>query len=170
MLKENMTPEQVEKKRATVRAWDAANPEKARASVRAWQQANQRVNGSNPESYARKNEGTKRYEVAVARATPAWSDREACVAIYTEAVLLQASTGEVQHIDHIVPIQSEWCCGLHVPANLRVLAGSENIRKNNRTWPDMPDHLSRSVAYPKPLHVQDLAEYERERKAARVEA
>lgn len=160
--------------RLSVRAWDAANPERRyevtdiwrkanperkQKTDRAWFEANQRVNGSNPEAYARFNEATKRYEVAVARATPAWSDREQCIAVY-------AAAGKGEHVDHIVPIQSDWVCGLHVPANLRVLDGAENCSKKNRYWPDMPDVLDKAVAY---LHrKEDLAQFEAQRKAARV--
>lgn len=36
------------------------------------------------------------------------------------------------HVDHIIPLQGRLVSGLHVPCNLRVIPGAENVRKNNR--------------------------------------
>lgn len=41
------------------------------------------------------------------------------------------------HVDHIVPLQSNWVCGLHCEANLRVIPGAENESKRNFWWPQM---------------------------------
>jgi hypothetical protein len=69
-------------------------------------------------------------------ATPAWADRAEIKRIYKEAVLLTLATGEQYHVDHIVPIISDRVCGLHVPANLRIITESENCQKGNRWWPE----------------------------------
>lgn len=50
----------------------------------------------------------------------------------------QSSTGIEWQVDHIVPLQSEFVCGLHNEFNLRVISQSENSSKKNRYWPDMP--------------------------------
>ena len=74
----------------------------------------------------------------VKKATPIWSEREAIETVYRMAAKLSALYGVRFHVDHIVPIKSDVVCGLHVHANLQVLEASENSRKSNRHWPDMP--------------------------------
>lgn len=47
------------------------------------------------------------------------------------------ATGICYSGDHIVPLLHPMVCGLHCPANLRVLPLAENLRKSNKHWPDM---------------------------------
>lgn len=42
------------------------------------------------------------------------------------------ATGIEHHVDHIHPLVHPLICGLHVPANLQVITGSENVQKSNR--------------------------------------
>jgi len=71
------------------------------------------------------------------RATPAWADLEAVRSFYAEARRLTQLTGELHVVDHVVPKISPYVCGLHVPANLRVVHWRENAAKANLWWPDM---------------------------------
>lgn len=64
------------------------------------------------------------------RAIPAWADKDEIRAIYAAAA---ASRLEV---DHIVPLRSPFVCGLHVSANLQLIASRDNKTKGNRHWPD----------------------------------
>ncbi len=64
-------------------------------------------------------------------AIPAWYDDEAVRQIYLEARKITSATGIPHHVDHIVPLQHEAVCGLHVQSNLRVMVGIENIKKSN---------------------------------------
>lgn len=66
-------------------------------------------------------------------ATPKWADREAIRAIYKKSKNL----GPLFQVDHIVPIQSKYVCGLHVDNNLRIIEDYLNILKSNNYWEDM---------------------------------
>lgn len=65
-------------------------------------------------------------------AMPAWSDRTAIRAIYEEAKARIKATGQSWHVDHIIPLAGKSVCGLHVPANLRIIPGGDNLRKSNK--------------------------------------
>lgn len=73
------------------------------------------------------------------QATPSWltpehhADMELC---YQEAAALRLYTGQEYHVDHIVPLLGVEVCGLHVPWNLRVILGADNLRKGNQLTAD----------------------------------
>jgi hypothetical protein len=73
-----------------------------------------------------------------AQSTPDWINESAVLEIYREAKRLTNLTGVVHHVDHVVPLRSPLVCGLHWERNLQVLPATNNIRKGNRWWPDMP--------------------------------
>lgn len=65
-------------------------------------------------------------------ALPAWADRDAIRSIYEEAKAKIKATGQSWHVDHIIPLSGKFVCGLHVPANLRIIPGADNLRKSNK--------------------------------------
>lgn len=68
-------------------------------------------------------------------ATPKWLSAEQKLEIrlkYRLAIELSRRTGVRHAVDHIVPLQGEAVCGLHVPWNLEVITQEENLKKYNR--------------------------------------
>jgi len=106
----------------------AKNQAKERSRSLAWKNAN----------LGQANQ-TARIATIQRDAIPVWADMEAMKAIYQAAAELSRATGARYHVDHIVPIRNEIVCGLHCEANLQVLTHSQNSKKGNRHWPDMPD-------------------------------
>lgn len=43
------------------------------------------------------------------------------------------------HVDHIIPLQHELVCGLHVENNLQIISAERNMRKNNSFVPIVED-------------------------------
>lgn len=68
-------------------------------------------------------------------ATPPWLTHRQKTEIrelYKIAITMSKTTGERYVVDHIIPLQGETVCGLHVPWNLRVITQEENLAKSNR--------------------------------------
>jgi hypothetical protein len=68
-------------------------------------------------------------------ATPRWlsrKQRSEIRQIYQIAITMTQTTGEQYVVDHIVPLRSDYVCGLHVPWNLRVITQEENLKKSNK--------------------------------------
>lgn len=65
-------------------------------------------------------------------ATPAWADPKEISMFYCRAQTRTKNTGIVHVVDHMIPIKHPLVCGLHTPANLRVITQEENARKHNR--------------------------------------
>ena len=63
---------------------------------------------------------------------PKWANKENIAAIYKEARILG------QSVDHIIPLTHRLVSGLHCEANLQIMPMTENRKKGNRIWPDMP--------------------------------
>lgn len=69
------------------------------------------------------------------KACPAWltnKDKQDIKDLYKQSNLISKQTGIKHHVDHIVPLNSNIVCGLHVPWNLQILPANENIRKSNK--------------------------------------
>lgn len=71
-------------------------------------------------------------------ATVKWANEFFISEAYHLAELRTKITGIKWEVDHIVPLQSKLVCGLHCEHNLQVIPRSENLKKSNVFWPDMP--------------------------------
>lgn len=112
---------------ARVNRWRKANPGKDRAKNR--MRGAQKLKACPP--WARKHNVRKEIQTH-----------------YLHAEWLEQATGFSFHVDHIVPLQNDFVCGLHVPANLMVLEASQNISKGAHWWPEqLPCQRGRGASH-----------------------
>lgn len=123
--------------------WAVANRDRVLAYRREYYQANKdKINipydervKRNPNLVAAQRARGAKYYAGKMNATPPWlTDEhiEKMKKVYEESSRITKETGVQHHVDHIVPLQGENVCGLHVPWNLRVITAQENISKGNR--------------------------------------
>jgi len=87
------------------------------------------------ENRGKSNAIKKAYKLAKARACPAWLTEDEHWMMYEAyelAHLRSESLGYVWHVDHIVPLRGKTVSGLHVPWNLQVIPGVDNMSKSNK--------------------------------------
>ena len=104
--------------------WAKRNPDKVRA-------IHLKRNRENP---ARRNLWTANYRSAKDARQPPWLNAGHLFemeSIYNYCAALR-SAGLDYHVDHIVPLRGDNVSGLHVPWNLQVITGAENMSKGNR--------------------------------------
>ena len=121
-----------EYKDAQNRQWRKDNPDKARQIAKLYRMVN----------VDRARAFTSAYRAKKLQATPLWLDDsqiEEIMDLHKAARMFQIYTGIDYQVDHIVPLQGDIVCGLHVPWNLQLLSSFENQSKGNRYWPDMPE-------------------------------
>jgi hypothetical protein len=120
----------------------ALHRDKIRVYKRLWARKNSLQQAQSTKAWRLNNPGkanalTWRRRAHKLRATPAWADQKKIKGFYETSAGLSMLLGEWYNVDHIVPLQSQYVCGLHCEANLQVILKSENQSKNNRWWPDM---------------------------------
>ena len=102
--------------------WRYNNPEKVKATSR---KAYEKRRGAHAALIAGRRS-------RLLSATPKWADKAKMREFYKSADGLQMLTGEWYHVDHIVPLQGKFVCGLHCEFNLQIIPKRENLRKHNR--------------------------------------
>lgn len=128
-----------QKRHAQAKAWRLRNPDKYLASLNAWKESNP---GWQAE-YDRKvqpsrNSIESKRRARKLNATPVWANEFFLEEAFHLAKLRTIKLGIRYHVDHIVPLRSNLVCGLHSETNIQVIPATDNIRKSNRTWPQMP--------------------------------
>lgn len=102
----------------TKHQWWRANKEKVALGSRQWRRAHRGV--MNAENARRRAQKLK--------ATPSWLTEAQWRAI-RKVYELAAQKGLT--VDHVIPLQNERVCGLHVPWNLQLLSKEQNSKKGN---------------------------------------
>jgi len=59
------------------------------------------------------------------------SERAKILKFYIEAQILNLTQRGSYQVDHIIPLQNPYVCGLHCAANLQVLSKTRNFNKSN---------------------------------------
>jgi hypothetical protein len=129
-----------EEHRAYASAYRKANPDRVKALNDRWQAANPEKYLDISRTWKLRNKAHVCAKGAARRAmklqrTPPWLTEAHLAdikAVYAEAAEKTRVTGQSWHVDHIVPLLGKTVSGLHVPWNLQVIPGSENMRKGNR--------------------------------------
>lgn len=150
-LKIKWAKEQYQKNRDSIlkrtTEYRKARPEKYKFYWERWEQNNLEYSLEKKAEWKKSNKSlmtqySANYRARKLKATPIWArddnSKKIIKDIYAQANAIELSTGIRQSVDHIVPLNSKIVCGLHCPANLRVISFSENSSKSNRYWPDMP--------------------------------
>ena len=101
------------------------NKTKVKEQTKTWSEENRGV----------RNAITAKRRASKLQATPSWlseKDQKQIKRIYTACSNVSERTGKPHHVDHIVPLQGENVCGLHVPWNLAIIPASMNLSKSNK--------------------------------------
>ena len=107
------------------KAWRLANIEKARLGPLLWAKRH-------PD---RHNAKYAKRRAAKLQRTPMWLIQDDLLLIeakYAVARWLSDVVGVPYHVDHNIPLLGELVSGLHVPDNLTILQGIENLSKKNK--------------------------------------
>ena len=128
-------------------AWAAENRDKRQAIAKRSYYKHREKCIEKAKNWARNNKAkvcarVNAREAAKLLATPPWAEEFFISEAYELAKLRTKTLGFAWQVDHIVPLRSKLVCGLHTEFNLRVIPATENMRKGNRHWPDMPGTLN----------------------------
>lgn len=122
------------------KAYREANKERIAAIKKADYEVNKEARLAQKKEYRAKAAANINYlnacrKKAVKQRTPKWlteHDKLRIRCVYSIAAMLTRHNEEPWHVDHVIPLKGRLVSGLHVPSNLRVIRGVENISKKNK--------------------------------------
>ena len=106
------------------KAYRESNKEKVAASKLKYAQENKHII----------NAAVARRKAAKLQRTPGWLtefDKLKTKCLYSIAAMLTRDNKEPWHVDHVIPLQGDLVSGLHIPSNMQVMRGIENVSKKN---------------------------------------
>jgi len=119
--------------------WVKQNKEKVKALRDAYKKANsdkikqyRKERNSRPAVIVMNRCNTVARRAGLNKATPSWVNKKEIQKVYERSASLTKRTGVAYEVDHIIPLQRDDICGLHVPWNLQVIPAAENRRKSNK--------------------------------------
>jgi len=115
-----------QKKKDYMKIYDLKRKEYIKERKRKYREQNRELLAPK-ERYRANKRRAKKYN-----ATPSWSQEDKIKVLYEKAKWLESLTGFKYHVDHIIPLQGENVCGLHVWENLQILESRLNISKSNK--------------------------------------
>lgn len=135
-----LSPDTASRKKTYDNNWRKANPDKNNAYQKKFRHIRPNDSRKIKAKYRKENRDKENARNAKRRAakiqrTPNWLTKAQIQEIedfYVIAKMFQMYTGEMYHVDHIVPLRGKKISGLHVPWNLQVLQAKENIKKHNK--------------------------------------
>lgn len=63
--------------------------------------------------------------------TPVWVDKSEVAKVYELAQFITEESGQMYHVDHVIPLKGSAVSGLHVHTNMQVIPADMNLRKSN---------------------------------------
>lgn len=126
---------QLVKSKARSKLWYQANKERRALKAKEWEMNNKEKRLASRRIYWVENPHVNanikaRRRARQLKATPSWLTQEHWQQIKEVYKSAKALNGTFE-VDHIIPLQGETVCGLHVPWNLQVLDRFSNRQKRN---------------------------------------
>jgi hypothetical protein len=119
------------------KAWRLANQEQQRQKTAEYYEVNKEQIKQYQLDYKKQNPAkvnalSKKRKTGKKQRTPTWLTEihfERMETQYKLANILTKLTGQLHHVDHIIPLHGKNVSGLHTPTNLQVIPAKQNLQK-----------------------------------------
>ena len=135
-------PDYIVKREAYRKTYYEANKDSILEKGKNWKIVNKEKIASDRKVYKAENKDKVNFHTSKRRAmklqsVPKWVNDIYVKDVYYFAEVANKKAPGVYTVDHIVPLISDYVCGLHWEGNLQILTAIENASKSNRYWPQM---------------------------------